>query len=304
LNTVLTKIKTLPVRCVAGYLRNFSVDVARWRLKFFAIREARRLGSLLGSPIVRTKPGFRMALDMRNWQDQHIYATGEWEDYTTHLCRLILRPGDAVIDVGANIGFFSLLFSKCVADAGRVIAFEPVPHNRRRLLQNLELNAAVNVGLREEAASDSPGSVKMNVGPASHNGISSFRTIASASEIIDVRTVRIDDTLDPNMPVRLVKIDVEGAEAKVIRGMSATLEKWRPDLIIEITDNFLKEMGDSAQAMCDGLISRGYSMYHIDWDGLVRIHTWRDGLPSQFDAFFTARPLPAEGLQVKQAASE
>jgi hypothetical protein len=84
-----------------------------------------------------------------------------------------------------------------------------------------------------------------------------------------------------------VKIDVEGAELKVLRGMSEMLLKFRPHLLIEVSRPFLAEVGDSASELFLFLEDLGYRGSSVEWDKLTPVACWTDGLPDQFNAFFT-----------------
>jgi FkbM family methyltransferase len=175
-----------------------------------------------------------------------------------------------------------------------VVAFEPVPAVRDRLEANVRLNRLTNVSVRSEAVSDAPGEAAIFVGPASHRGISSFRPVSGSPATVHVTTARLDDLPVARGPVRLVKLDVEGAEYLALCGMRGLLEAVGPDLIVEVSDGFLRELGRSARELCDLLAGLGYRMYVIEWDHLVPVDGWNDRLPDQFNALFTRRPeLPA-----------
>jgi FkbM family methyltransferase len=244
----------------------------------------------MGRKTVATRHGFRMELDLGDWVDRHIYALGDYESTTSQLFRALLRPGQTVLDVGANIGYFTLLAARCVGPAGRVLAFEPVPAIRARLIRNVNMNGAGCVDVRAEALADKEGTERLFVGPREHSGISALRPLSSSSGCETVHVMRLDDMLRPDQPVNLVKIDVEGAESRVLRGMDRILDRWRPDLVVEVTDEYLRQFGDSAEALCCGMLDRGYRMHEARWDGLVPIPAWRDGLPEQFNALFTMKP--------------
>jgi FkbM family methyltransferase len=286
--------RLLALRLAACYARAFAPEWGGWRLALYALGEAKQLGHLLGRRTVGTKHGFRMDLDLSEWLGQHVYATGNWEDYTAFVIRALVQEGDTVIDVGANLGFFTLLAARCVGEKGRVIAFEPVPAVRDQLLHNVKLNDFGNVEVREEAASDADGQAIIHVGPREHSGISSFRPLGKSAEGVKVQTCRLDSLAVGKPPLRLVKIDVEGAEHKVLCGMQDLLSQQRPDIILELTDVFLKELGGSAEQVYDGLTKSGYRTYVIANDELSPVPAWSSKLNTQLNALFTCRSqLPA-----------
>src|SRR5262249_41087030 len=171
------------------------------------------------SRIVFAGAGFRLRIKPQDWLGRHVYVTGEYEPATSRVIEALLRPGDTFLDIGANIGYFTLLASRRVGKAGLVFAFEPVPQTRENLLRNVRLNCATNVVVREEAVADSTGEDSFFLGPPDHSGISSLRSLLNASGVLKIRKTRLDDLLPPGTRVDLIKIDIEGAEYHALRGM-------------------------------------------------------------------------------------
>jgi FkbM family methyltransferase len=287
----------LALEAMALYLRRIPWERGRWRLLNATLPLAR---SMLHEPryrTVRTRYGFRLRVNLGDWLGRHVFVTGDYEPPTARLIAALLRPGDFFVDVGANIGYFTLLAARCVGPAGRVIAFEPSPRTREELAGNIALNAASNVLIGAEALSDCEGEATFYEGPEDHCGISSLRSIRDATRLVRVRTARLDDLLTPGRRVGLVKIDVEGAEARVVEGMIGRLESDRPDLIIEVTDGYLRELGDSAQGLCRRLLALGYRMYRIGDDGLIPMELAEASCCGQYNALFTSRGQHPLGLE-------
>ena len=296
---MLSLIKTLPLRIVAAYLRHSSCAFARWRLQLFAIQQVRRLEALMGNKIVYTRFGVPIALKLSDWVDQQIYATGEYEADVARVIEKLLTAGDCVFDIGANIGYFSLLAAKQVGATGVVESFEPVPAIRERLKHNLRLNPQLPIVLHDEAISDMNGISHFYVGPSTNSGTSSLRSISEASDKIEVRTIRFDALSLNTDSVQLIKIDVEGAEMKVIDGMKDAFQRWGdrlPDLIVEVSDSFLRATGSSGEMLCAKLMKMGYKMYVIEWNGIREVVIWSTELPHQFNALFTVRNSILAGL--------
>jgi FkbM family methyltransferase len=291
----------LALEVLAAYVRHAPIDIGKWRLALRSIELVRKYGTKLGARTIRTKHGFRMKLNLADWVDQHIYATGEFEPDVIAVARRFLQTGMTALDIGANVGFLTMVFSSIVGGRGRVIALEPQPVAINRLKVNLELNPDVYVELHQIAASDEEGEINFNCGPFEHSGIGSIRQLNRESKQISVRTVKVDSILDPQLRINLVKIDVEGAELKVISGMQETIARWKPDLIIEVSDSYLTQMGGSAAELCNTLCSFGYSMFQIGWDGLTKIDGWHSGLPDQFNAVFTTTPSVIADMIVRAA---
>jgi FkbM family methyltransferase len=182
------QIKHWPARSCARFLRTFRCEPLRWRLAPLTVAHVRKHGRAMGRRIVRTAYGYRMELHLHDWVDQHIYATGSYEDDTGRVIAALVGPGDCAIDLGANIGYFTLLLARRVGPAGRVIAFEPAPATRLRLRRNLQLNAVANVEVREEAISDHDGQAVFAGGPPEHSGIASLRPGAPSEQSYSVQT--------------------------------------------------------------------------------------------------------------------
>src|SRR5688572_13383634 len=161
---------TLAVEAVALYLRRTPFAKARWRLVDAFLPRLRRIGTGMGQRIVKTRYGFRLHVDLAEWIGQHIFLTGDYERPTSALIRTLAVEGSTVLDVGANIGFFSLLASRSVGATGRVLAFEPVAATCAQLRANLQLNAAGNVAVHELALSDRGGTVAIYEGPGRNRG--------------------------------------------------------------------------------------------------------------------------------------
>ena len=209
----------------------------RWRLEHLAVREIRRLGPTLVPVVVMTHDGFRMWADPGEWVGQYIYATGRYEEKAVAVMKGLLRPGDTVVDVGANVGYLTLVAARQVGPTGSVTAFEPLPSARSWLARNVALNGFGNVTIREEAVCDRHGTASFTVGPAHHTSTSSLMYESGDGSKVEVRCTRLDDVLEGAAAVRLLKIDVEGAEGLVLDGARETLTRHAPAVIIELNSD-------------------------------------------------------------------
>jgi FkbM family methyltransferase len=167
-----------------------------------------------------------------------------------HFQRLI-NPGDRVIEVGAHIGYFSTLFAKLVGREGRLIVFEPSKENLSYLEKNISfmpLYLQTNVTVVAKGVGDVNGSLDFYLDPITgqnnsfvkdFNGFIENRKFSAEKEAIvekvKVPIIRLDDFLSNNdYSPTFIKIDVEGYELNVIKGMRATISNYRPNLMIEI----------------------------------------------------------------------
>lgn len=293
-------LQAIALDAITCYVRHSPIELGKWRLALRSINWVRHLGPRMGKRMVRTKQGFRMLLYLNDWVDQHIFATGEFEPEVVAIVSSLIKPGSCAIDIGANVGYFSLLFAQLAGPFGKVIAFEPQPDVHARLLQNLSLNPRLTVSMRSEAVSDSQGYVAFYCGSDDHSGIASLRARADAAAVVNVTTARLDDILNFDNRIDLVKIDVEGAEHRVIDGMEYILDRWHPDLLVEVSDCYLREVGSSGKELCERLWARDYQMFRLQCNGLEPVQQWFDELPGQFNAFFTTRErLPSELKQLR-----
>lgn len=149
-----------------------------------------------------------------------------------------VRPGDVVFDLGANAGFYTLLSAKLAGPTGRVVAFEPVPRNLGYLRRHLAINGCENVTVVAAAVADRLGRARFHDGPAHTVGALADEGEAIEGEYeVDVTT--IDDVA--GVVPKVIKIDVEGAEAAVLRGARRVLREVRPILLLSTHSTALRE---------------------------------------------------------------
>jgi FkbM family methyltransferase len=171
-------------------------------------------------------------------------------------------------DVGANIGLFTVVASDAVGKAGEVHAFEPCGKTFSRLGENVDLNGVVNVRLNQLALSAEPGRLELNVSVDGHDAWNSCAgTLAGGEgtrEVVEVCTLDgycMSRKLWPN----LVKVDVEGWEASVLRGGQSVLQSHRsPDLLVEFTRSNCIAAGTSTNELFKQITSFGYELFHVD----------------------------------------
>lgn len=188
-----------------------------------------------------------------------MYWRGEYEPATLALFEKILRPGDIVVDVGANLGLMTLHASKEVGPSGKVIAIEAHPATYARLKRNLELNNCDNVSafnfaagasVEERAIFDVP---SLNIGRSSLIAPDEDHSIGGIAKV-----KRLDDILDGIgiLSVRLIKIDVEGFESEVIRGATRTIQLC-PIICMEVVTSIPCENGADPLGAHDLIMKTG-----------------------------------------------
>jgi len=189
--------------------------------------------------------------------DRLAYLLGTAEPYLQRIIREYVAAGDTVYDIGANIGYVSLSLAKSVGPNGRVIAFEPVPKNVDDFRESIKINQLTNVKLLQFAASDQCGEAVIRVAENLSTASMVWHQKNPSATQLTVRTVQIDQLAeagDFGYP-RFVKIDVEGAEGMVLKGMRRTVAAARPVLFMECSEAgrettwpLLRELGYQCQS--------------------------------------------------------
>jgi FkbM family methyltransferase len=200
---------------------------------------------------------------------QELLFKGTHEPYTTALFKKLVKEGITVVDIGAHIGYFSLLAASLVGEKGRVFAFEPEPRNYAILIKNIELNGFNNVIPLQMAVSNETGKVKLFLArdPSAH---SLFRATEADrredfTKFIMVNTVSLDEFFKgKDLHVDIIKMDAEGAEMMILQGMTQVL--LRNDkllLIAEFNPSYLQNLGLSPQAYWNMLMQFGHKFIYL-----------------------------------------
>jgi FkbM family methyltransferase len=157
---------------------------------------------------------------------------GIYEYPKQRVLRRIVSTGATVCDIGANAGFYTLAMSRMVGAAGRVISFEPLPANLKKIRRHLAINKIDNVTLSACALSNKGGSVAFALGDSDFTG----RISANACKTFDVPAISLDEFISQNAVVdpTFLKIDVEGAEADVLAGAHALIKRAHPTMLIAL----------------------------------------------------------------------
>lgn len=210
--------------------------------------------------------GVQFRGNTRDGIQRYIYVFGVWEPDITAWFQSHLKSGDVVLDVGANIGYYALLASTCVGAEGEVIAFEAVPSIARELKEIIRLNNA-SVTVHEAAVGSEAGSIEVH--RASETNIGHSGTRASESSVSEgvVPQIRLEDTIPAESwdRVRLIKIDVEGAELDVLHGLEAGLARMPSGsaLLLEATPDDLNARGQSTAEVFALLDKFGFDAHTI-----------------------------------------
>jgi FkbM family methyltransferase len=201
-----------------------------------------------------------------NFIEWKILTIGTYENEINKLIRLCLKPGSVALDIGGNIGLQSIRMSQCVGSDGQVIAFEPLKHLQERFKKNIALNKIFNVLLMPYALSDADSDQELKFSPLEWNQ-GSF-SLAGKPHGTETQLVQIKkgDALPEIQALKrldLIKIDVEGFEYRVLKGLTNTLEKFRPRIIFEYNVNYWAANGLKLNDCFAFLQQVGYKLYQV-----------------------------------------
>ncbi|MBN2573103.1 MAG: FkbM family methyltransferase [Deltaproteobacteria bacterium] len=210
--------------------------------------------------------------DLRQWSCRWHYFAGEfWDHHNQLLMERVLRPGDCCVDVGANIGMHTIFASRCVGSAGQVFAVEPNPDVFQMLQAHLGMNRIGNVTTLNMGLDDHDGTVTLS-GADIQTGTFTMRPLATVAQSHVVEVHCGDDVLPVPPGVRLlIKIDTEGYEHHVLRGMERLLARADVVLSIEVCDAWLRATGSSSAELFGWLRERGFRA----WDLRYRVRRLR-----------------------------
>jgi FkbM family methyltransferase len=210
----------------------------------------------------------RLSLYLGNDISRQVYIAGCIDPNEFVFLDRFLEPGMTFLDAGANEGLYSVFAARRLGAEGTVWAFDPSERELSRLARNLELNN-LQVRVFPVALADQTGQAEMMVAGYGHEGLNTlgqfFHEVEGATrELIQVTT--LDDIVKENPLARLdvIKIDVEGAELKLLKGASETIRRYRPLLLLEVADRTLRQQGSSREQLLDYLRTLEYELYIFD----------------------------------------
>ena len=182
--------------------------------------------------------GGEIKVDLDDFVGRCAYFVGDLDRKISTIFDRVIRPGDTVVDIGANIGLTTLRMAHLAGPGGQVHSFEPNPELAKRLNEVIERNKLSNITVHDVALGDTERRLTLNI-PVGNMGSASIvpEKIVPSAMTCEVSVRRLDSLFPDTHAVRLVKIDVEGAEAGVLKGALGFIERCRPDIIIfELND--------------------------------------------------------------------
>ena len=225
--------------------------------------------------LLRTINGYKMYVDARDVSiAPHLVLDGAFEEYTDAVLRSIVKPGMHILEIGANVGVFTLLMAHRTGVNGSVLSFECDPDLAQIVRDNLEINGLAHIGtVDERAVSDNAGTLRF-FSAVHHRGngtlvenLEQVPRMALERKEIEVQSTTVDEIVKTSgRAFDLVKIDAEGAESAIFRGGSTLFgDRSRPlRVIVEFAPAFIKTSGDDPSGYLDRWESSGFTIQRID----------------------------------------
>lgn len=207
--------------------------------------------------------GFIMKLDRTDETISRMILAGDFESFETAIVKTYIKNGFHVLDIGANIGYYSLVFASLVGSQGKVYAFEPTPRTFQILKHNIHQNGFDSVVTPYQYGIS-------NVNQKAQLYINDYnkgdnRLYKSADmKSVDIDLVTIDNFLKLDSKIDFIKMDIQGAEALAIKGMFQLLQKDKPTVIMEFWPHRIKRLGIEPKEMLQDLQNIGYGFQDIE----------------------------------------
>jgi len=213
-------------------------------------------------------------LDLSDLIDWYIYFG--FKEASRQSLYSLVKNGENIIDVGANVGDVSLHLANMVGPSGNVFSFEPDPINYRRMKKNLSLNEFSNITLNRLGLGNKSGNYRIYNVDERNQGMNRILDSSNKYEkSSEIRVITLDEYVEENCidRVDLIKIDVEGFEFKVLNGSVRTIDAFCPKLFIELDDQNLIDQGSSAKILVQLLQRKGYQLFHSETNKLIMEET-------------------------------
>jgi len=260
------------------------IEILRWAktLLYHPIRETRRWwyrcrhARQKPHDIVCHRAGSVLKFRSNSVLSESIYVGSGFEDAENTLLRSLAAPGMLAMDIGANMGLYTVLLGKAVGASGHVWSFEPFQPIVNYLKENIQLNGLTNISVVEQAASDQNGRMAFHVfadGCDVYNSLGAMER--PAEDLRSVKKISVSvTTLDAYADrigiesIDVLKVDVEGAEEKVVRGAERLIKRSsNAHIMLEMYEPSATQCGCSSQRLAAVLLDWGFLMFEVGRDG-------------------------------------
>jgi FkbM family methyltransferase len=220
---------------------------------------------------IQLADGVRFQVDSRQPAERELLFAGDRHRALSYWLKQHTPLGACCLDIGSNLGFYTLKFALWAGPQGRVAAFEANPERAQRIQDNIDLNHLINVEVIAKAVDDQPGLASFYLHPNSL--LSSLIPRRNATETITVEKITLDEYVERQGWSRLdvIKIDVEGHDCKVILGAQKIIERFRPYMTFEFNHG---QQWDAARQTFDFLMAQHY---------VLKVINFRTGKLTDFD---------------------
>ena len=215
------------------------------------------------------RQGLQWELNPHDAVDRDLFLYGEKEPEDYELIRRLVKPGDTILDIGANFGFYAVSLAKALGTQTQVYAFEPHPHTFGRLSRHIALNGLTNVQAYLVGLSDTVDLFEIRFEPQNTGGayLAPPAALADTQRLVQVTT--LDRFVQEHKLTRVdfVKVDIEGHEYRFLKGARDTLTRFLPPMMMEFSPHHLARSGQSMEAMLAELKAIGYrEFFYRDGD--------------------------------------
>jgi len=212
--------------------------------------------------LYRTRYGDLFWLNKSSCIDECIINAGIYEKESIRIINRFVKPGDIVLDVGANIGYYSVLLSKLVGQFGRVYAFEPTDNFCKILQLNIGANNLQNVEIVKMGLSNKIQELEIKIGNSSATLHSQADDDFLSKELIKLTSLDKFIVQNPLEKIDFIKLDIDGHEPLFFEGASNTLNKYNPIILLEVSHIHYLEAGFKAWDFYGSLKQQNYYIYH------------------------------------------
>jgi len=238
----------------------------RRRYRYLKWKVLAKLSPLRGAVVQANVQGKKMYLDLSDRvHSESLYTTGIWEKNEAACFMKHIHSGMIVIDIGANVGYYSLLAAEKVGVSGRVFAFEPEPSRHGLLEKNIQADGCKQVVSVQKAISNKTGTARLYLDPRHNPGDHRLYDSNDGRDSIVVETVRLDDFFkDKDSPIHSIKMDIQGGEMAALEGMGDIIKR-NDDLIIltEFWPEGMRKCGFSPIEFLNTLVAKGFHLHIV-----------------------------------------
>lgn len=227
-----------------------------------AINKPTLIGTDENGKLYQCNYDMKLYLDPVSYVDAMILEHNVWEKESVEIVQMLVKPGDTVLDVGANFGYYSIMCSKLVGAAGKVISSEPTAYFGDRLKHHISKNNITNIRLLPFGFSDQTNTLEIKIDPSTATMHMPEQDVFLKTE--QIKLVTFDSYVQENGLEKLdfIKIDVDGHEPKFLEGAKETIMKFKPDILLEINPLNYYLAGVTIWDFYDQIKEYGYNIYH------------------------------------------